>query len=350
MLPGGVFSTRYQADMAVLRTKTQWLLLAIFIALIFCVPVFANNYWLGWLTRLAIVIIAVTGLHILIGLAGQVSLGHAGFVLLGAYVPAVLGAKWGINGWLCLPISIALAGVVGVLFGLPCFRLKGLYLAISTLAASYIIRWMLLHFSSLTGGFRGISTQPLMLGGIDFRSRGALYAMTIVMLILATIIAKNIQRTSTGRAFVAIRDNELVAQVGGIAIFRYKMLAFFIACMFAGLAGWLWSYAQPRLTPDSFTSGDSMLWLGILIIGGMGSTTGVYMGTVFIKGIQLLFSDYVNPFIANFLPSTITQQVHTALSLIVVGMIIVAFMLYEPHGLYSRWQKIKAYYRMYPYS
>jgi len=350
MLPSGVFSTKYQTETAILRTRTQWLLLAAFLAFVFCVPAFASGYWIGWVTRLAIVIIAVMGLHILTGLAGQLSLGHAGFVLVGAYMPGILTKEWGINGWLCLPISILGAGIAGVIFGLPAFRLKGFHLAVSTLAASYIIRWILQHFSSVTGGFTGIGRPPLIVGGIDFSSRGVLYAVTIVMLILATIAAKNIQRRATGRAFVAIRDNELAAQVGGIAIFRYKMLAFFIACMFAGLAGWLWAYAQPRINPDSFTAGDSMLWLGILIIGGMGSTTGVFIGVIFIRGIQLVFSDYLNPFIATFLPQSLTQQVYVALSLIVVGIIIVAFMLYEPHGLYSRWQKIKAYYRRYPYS
>jgi branched-chain amino acid transport system permease protein len=350
MLPGRVFNTTYEKEIAIVRTKPQWAILAVVLVAAFAVPAFADDYWIGWLTRLAAVIVAVLGLHILVGLCGLVSIGHAAFMLVGAYIAGVLTTKFGLNGWICLPISCLGAGLVGLVFGLPCFRLKGLYLAISTLAASYIITWCLQHYSSLTGGFAGLTLEPLTLGGIDFADRGPLYILALLLLIVATFVAKNIQRTASGRAFVAIRDNELAAEVGGIAIFRYKMLAFFVACCFAGVAGWIWAYSQLRITPDALRLNDSMLWLGMLIIGGMGSTTGVFMGSVFIKGLQLLFSDYINPFIANFLPSSLTQQVHVALSLIVLGLIILAFMVLEPRGLYSRWERLKMYYRLYPFS
>ncbi len=350
MLPAGVFNTSYEREIAIVRTRVQWVLLAAVLAVAAALAFFAGDYWLGWLTRLAAVIVAVLGLHVLVGLTGLVSIGHAAFMLLGAYIAGVVSTHYGLSGWACLPISCVGTGVAGLIFGLPCFRLKGLYLAISTLAASYIITWCLGHYTSLTGGFAGLGVKPLTLGGVDFGDRGPFYLLALVLLLAATFVAKNIQRTATGRALVAIRDNELAAEVGGIPVFRYKMLAFFIACCFAGVAGWMWAYSQLRITPDALRLNDSMLWLGMLIIGGTGSTTGVFMGAVFIRGLQLFFSDYLNPFIANFLPSSLTQQVHVALSLVVLGLIILAFMVLEPRGLYSRWERLKTYYRLYPFS
>lgn len=350
MLPGGVFSASYETDMAIVRTRAQWVVLLLVVALALCVPLFASSFWLTWLTSVAIVIIAVLGLHILTGLCGQVSLGQTAFMGVGAYAAAILSTRYGVNGWVCLPASCLFAGVAGLVFGLPCFRLKGFYLAISTLAAHYIITWCFNHFWSLTGGTVGIALKPLSLGGIDFGDRAPFYILAIVVLLAATLAAKNIQRTATGRAFVAIRDNEAAAEASGIPVFRYKMLAFFIACCFAGLAGWLFAYANLRITMLNFNLGDSLWWLGMLIIGGMGTTTGVFLGVGVIKGLQMVISNYINPWVAGLLPPTATQQVYVALSLVGLGMLILVFMVFEPRGLYARWEKLKTYVRLYPYA
>ncbi len=348
MLPGGVFSTRYDSDLAILRTRMQWLLLGLGLVLLFTLPLVASSYWLTWLTKLGIVIVAVLGLHILSGLCGQISIGHAAFIGVGAYTVAILTAQVGLNSWLCLPICGLSAGLVGLVFGLPCFRLKGFYLAISTLAASYIIIWCFQHFSSVTGGYTGLPLDPLRLGPIDLRARAPFYCLTMAVMVIAAFFAKNIQRTSTGRAFVAIRDNELAAEVNGIPVFRYKMLAFFIGCVFAGVAGWLWAFSQLRVTPDQFRLYDSMLYVGMLIIGGWGSVTGVFFGAVFLRLLEVIV-DYTAPPLAEAFPG-LAQQINVSLGLILLGLVIVLFMVLEPRGLYSRWEKFKAYYRLYPYS
>jgi len=350
VLPGGIFNTKYESDLAILRTKMQWIILGLALVIVFTIPLHASPYWLAWFSRLAITVVAVLGLHILTGLCGQISIGHAAFIGVGSYAVAILTVKSGVNGWLCLPISALAAGVVGVFFGLPAFRLKGFYLAISTLAASYIIVWCFEYFEPVTGGFSGLGLDPLTLGSIDFSTRGSFYILTVVILLFATLFAKNIQRTSAGRAFVAIRDNELAAEVSGIPIFRYKMLAFFIGCMFAGVAGWLWAYSQLRVNPDQFSLMDSMWYLGMIIIGGWGSTTGVFMGATFLRLLEVLLSDYINPWLTDVLPSGWTQQIHVAMSLILFGLVIIVFMLFEPRGLYYRWEKLKIYYRFHPYS
>lgn len=352
MLPGGVFNTTYESDLAVLRTRMQWALLGLGIAVLLLLPLAASPYWLSWFTRLAITIVAVLGLHILTGLCGQFSIGHAAFLGVGAYTVAILTNQFGLSGWLCLPVSGLAAGVVGLLFGLPAFRLKGFYLAISTLAASYIIIWCFQYqqFEPVTGAFTGLGLDPLTLGPISFSSRSSIYFLAVIIMIIATFFAKNIQRTAAGRAFVAIRDNELAAEVSGIALFRYKMLAFFIGCVFAGVAGWLWAYSQLRVNPEQFRLMDSMWYVGMLIIGGWGSTTGVFLGALFLRLLEVLLSDYVNPFLVDVLPSSWSGQVHVAMTLIVFGVIIIAFMIFEPRGLYYRWEKIKTYYRLHPYS
>ena len=348
MLPGGVFSTRFESDIAILRTRMHWLLLGLGLVGVFTLPLYANVYWLSWATKLVITVVAVLGVHILTGLCGLFSIGQAAFVGVGAYTVAILTSDYGLNAWLCLPICGLSAGVVGLFFGLPCFRLRGFYLAISTLAASYIIIWCIEHFTSVTGGYIGKGVDPLTLGGIDFGSRGAFYCLAVTVMILCTVIAKNIQRTATGRAFVAIRDNELAAEVSGIPIFRYKMVAFFIGCMFAGLAGWLWAYSQLWIAPYQFTLLDSIWFVGMLIIGGWGSTAGVFMGASFLRLIEILI-DHIAPSLAGAFPS-LAREIHIALSLILYGLVILLFLMFVPNGLYSRWEKLKTYYRLYPYS
>jgi branched-chain amino acid transport system permease protein len=348
MLPGGVFSTNYGSEMAIIRTRMQWVLFAAGIALLFSTPLLASSYWLTWMTRVGITIVAVLGLHILTGLCGQVSMGQAAFMGVGAYAVAILTTKAGVNGWLCLPISALSAGLVGLVFGLPCFRLKGFYLVISTMAASFIIIWCFKHLGSVTGGFVGMSLEPLKLGPIDLSNRSSFFCLTMGIVIIATVLAKNIQRTAPGRAFVAIRDNELAAEVNGIPVFRYKMLAFFIGCVFAGVAGWLWAYSQLRINPDQFRLIDSMWYLGMLVIGGWGSTTGVFFGVISLSLLGTVISDYIAPPLADAIPS-LAEQIRVSMSLVVNGLVIIIFIMVERRGLYYRWQKLKAFYRLYPY-
>jgi len=364
VLPGGVFNTKYESDVAILRTKTQWFLLALGVIFLFLLPLFAPDYWLSQLTSLAIVIVAVLGLHVLTGLCGQISIGHRAFVGVGAYAVAILTTRYEPFGaglawvwtWLCLPISALAAGLVGLIFGLPCFKLKGFYLAISTLAASYIIVWVFKYegFSSVTGGFIGLPLDPLYIGGtseepfIDLSSRSAFYCLAVAVMILAAFLAKNLQRTSVGRAFVAIRDNELAAEVSGISIFRYKMMAFFIGCLFAGVAGWLWANSQLRVNPNQFSLLDSIWYVGMLIIGGWGSTSGVFFGATFLKLLEIGMTDYITPWLGDMLPS-IKLQVHVATN-IVQGLVIILFMMLAPRGLYYLWERLKIYYRLHPYA
>ena len=342
MLPSGLFATKYEEDMAILRTKTQWGLLATAIAFAYAVPLFLGDYWVTWITGLSVVILAVLGLHILTGLCGVFSIGQAAFVGVGAYFTTILAGRYGVPGLACLPIAALSAGLVGVFFGLPSFRLKGFYIAIASLAANFIILWIIRYFDDWTGGGNGMGIAPLTVGGFMFSSRWSIYLLAITMVLAGTLLAKNIQRMPIGRAFVAIRDNELAAEVGGISIFRYKMMAFFIGCMYAGVAGWLSAYSQFWITPDHYQINYSIWYFGMLAIGGMGSTTGVFMGVGFLKSLEILIDEVTK--------RADIAELNVALSLVGFAVVILAFLIYEPGGLYSRWQKFKAYYRLRPYS
>ena len=217
------------------------------------------------------------------------------------------------------------------------------------MAASFIIIWCFKQFGSVTGGFVGIGLEPLKLGPVDLGNRSSFFCLTMGIMIAATLLAKNIQRTAPGRAFVAIRDNELAAEVSGIPVFRYKMLAFFIGCVFAGVSGWLWAYSQLRISPDQFRLMDSMWYLGMLVIGGWGSTTGVFFGVVSLRLLEIAISDYIAPPLADAVPN-LAQQIRVSMSLVVNGLVIIIFIMVERRGLYYRWLKLKTFCRLYPYS
>jgi len=343
MLPSGIFDTKYESDMAILRTKTQWSFLVAALVLLFTIPLFTSNYWVTWLTGIAITILAVLGLHILTGLCGIFSIGQAAFVGVGAYTTALLATRHGLSGWACLPIAGLAAGAVGLFFGLPSFRLKGFYIAIATLAASFIIIWSVRSpLGDWTGAGIGMGVAPLELGGIVLKTRVNCYYLAMGLVLLGTFFAKNIQRTSTGRAFVAIRDNELAAEVSGINLFRYKMLAFFIGCFYAGVAGWLLAYSNLWVTPDQFGLSNSIWYFGMLAIGGMGSTTGVFLGVLFLRLLQVLI-DEITPLVP-------VAQFHVSMSMLLYSAVIMGFLILQPRGLHYLWEKVKVYYRLRPYS
>ncbi len=355
MLPGGVFSTKYSSELAVIRTKTQWAFLAL--AMVFfvaIVPLIADDYWLAVLARIGVTLIAVLGLHILSGLTGLISLGQGGFVLVGAYIAAVLTSHWGWSGWAVLPICAIGSGVAGIIFGLPSIRLKMFYLALATLAAHNIIYWCFTYekFRDVMGPSSGLTLadHPLTLGSIDFTSDLNLYILSVVLVIIATFLAVNIQRSNTGRKFVAIRDNELAAEVSGISLFKHKLLAFFIACAFAGVAGWLWAYCQLHVSPRDFTIDDGIMFMGMVIIGGWGSTAGVFFGVAFLEFLGIVSSDHLSPWLEGFVSDRWSSQLRSVLGPVLGGVGIILFMKYVPKGLSGVWERFKLFYRLHPYS
>jgi branched-chain amino acid transport system permease protein len=238
-----------------------------------------------------------------------------------------------------------MSGIVGIIFGLPSLKVKGFYLIMSTVAAYFIIIWFVLQLVSLTGGADGMSVPRPEIGGFVFKSKASYFYLVMILACLATFVAKNIVRTRVGRAFIAIRDNELAAEVMGVNLWSYKLLAFFIGCVFAGVAGALTVHYVAFAAVDQFPFMNSVWYLGMLIVGGMGSTTGVIFGVVALKMLDELVT-IVGPMLA----VAVAPQAAASLGLILRGLVIIIFLIFEPRGLAHRWEMVKAYYRLWPFS
>ena len=343
-LPSGIFAQSYGQDMAVVRTKTHWLFLAALMVFIFTIPQWASNSFLTVATVIGITIISVHGLNILTGACGLVSLGHSGFMMVGGYALAILCNKGGLPFWAALPIAGLLAGLVGVIFGLPSLRIKGFYLIMATVAAYFIIHWLVLQFRDLTGGTEGLSVPAPDLFGLSLKDKGRYFYFVMLLAIAATIVAKNIIRTRAGRAFVAVRDNDLAAEVMGINLFSYKLQAFFIGCVFAGIAGGLSAQYYSYCNVEQFPFFDSVWLMGMLIIGGMGSVSGAIYGAIAIRLLQQLATK-IGPSLADL----VNPQAAVGLSLILPSIVIILFLIFAPRGISHIWERLRNYYQAWPY-
>ena len=346
-LPCGTRNATYAEDMAILRTKTHWALLIVLLALLFTAPLYLGNYRLGVANLIGITLIAAIGLNILVGYCGQLSIGHAGFIAVGAFTAAVLTNRLELPflvGLICAGLN---AGLIGLIFGLPSVRVKGFYLAITTIAAQFIILWVINHWS-VTGGFTGITVPYASIGGFVFKSEASQFYLIITIAILCTFFAKNLARTKVGRAFIAIRDNDLAAEVMGINLLYYKLLAFFIGCFLAGIAGALLAHWVGFMNAEQFSLPESILYIGMIIIGGLGSTLGPILGVVFIRLLQQILTVEVVP----FLESTVALPAGfaTGVTPMLFGLVIILFLVLEPRGLAHRWTLFKSAYRLWPFS
>jgi branched-chain amino acid transport system permease protein len=347
-LPSGTFNQSYAEDMAIVRTKANLVLLLLFLVFLFSAPLYFSDRLLTIMTIVGISIISVHGLNILTGYCGQLSIGHVAFMAVGGYTSAVLTAKLGWSFWAALPCAALMAGAIGLLFGLPSLRVKGFYLIMATIAAHFIIIWVIIQLRSLTGGADGMSVPRIAIGDFVFKSKSSYFYLVMIIACLSTFLAINIVRSRAGRAFIAIRDNEIAAEVMGVNLWAYKLLAFFIGCVFAGVAGSLLVHYIAFASVDQFPFMNSIWYLGMLIVGGMGTTTGVIFGTVFLKLLDELVT-IAGPALAAIFPA-IAAQAAASLSLIMRGVVIILFLIFEPRGLHHWWERIKAYYRLWPFS
>lgn len=320
-------------------------MLLVFLVFLLACPLLFSDRMLTIMTMIGIAIISVHGLNILTGYCGQISIGHVGFMAVGAYTSAILTAKLGWSFWPALPCAALAAGIAGLIFGLPSLKIKGFYLIMATIAAHFIIIWFIIQLYSLTGGPDGLAVPKPRIGGFVLRSKASYFYLVMVMACLATVFAVNIGRTRAGRAFVAVRDNDLAAEVMGISLWTYKLQAFFIGCLYAGVAGVLLVHYYAFASVDQFPFMDSVWYLGMLIVGGMGSTTGAILGAISLKLLDELVT-IVGPILA----TAVAAQAAASLALITRGLIIILFLIFEPRGLAHRWGMIRAYFRLWPFS
>ncbi len=347
--PAGIFDVRYEQDMAIVRSGPQRGVLIGFLIFLAVMPLFAGSYFLSFMILIGIALIAVLGLNILTGYAGQISIGHQAFVAVGAYTTAVLMDSFNWSFWATLPLAGVTAAAVGVLFGLPSFRLKMLYLAMSTLAAQFIIIAFFNHaFPDYFHAVSGIRVNRPELAGIDFRNNEAFYYVVIVPVVLMTFFAKNLVRSRLGRAFVAIRDNDLASEVIGINVPRYKLYAFAIGCFYAGISGALWATYYRNVNPMHFHLDVSIWYLGCLIVGGTGSTVGSVFGVVFLRSIKELVV-IVSPILGTMVSPMNAPKIGPAFGVISWALVVILFLIFEPRGLAHTWEVLKFRFRHWPF-
>jgi branched-chain amino acid transport system permease protein len=345
----GQFRTTYAEDQRIFPIhQDRYAIAAILVAAFLVVPLVASDYWFtAILIPFLILSLAALGLNILTGYAGQLSLGTAAFMAIGAF--ATFNLMLRVPG---MPILVAfllaglIAALVGILFGLPSLRIKGFYLAVATLAAQFFIEWVLIKFGwfSNYNSSGVITAQPIVILGHEFNTPRSRYLLTLCIVGLLALAAKNMTRSETGRVWMAVRDMDIAAEVIGIPIFKAKLVAFAVSSFYCGVAGALWAYAYlGSVEPAAFTLERSFQILFMIIIGGMGTVLGAFLGAGFI----VLLPIFLN-LAAQSIPG-MSRDLLSNLELIIFGAMIIFFLAVEPHGLARLWQIGKEKLRLWPF-
>jgi branched-chain amino acid transport system permease protein len=343
----GGFRISYRSDERIFDTVVPIVGIVLLLGVLLLVPSYATTYWLDVLNRIGIAIIGALGLNILVGYTGQISIGHAAFLAVGAYATAILEIHAGLPFYLAIPAAALITSGFGLIFGIPSLRLKGLYLAIATLAAHFITSYGIIHWESVTKGVLGLMVPTASIFGIPLDSDARIFYLVIALVIPATFFAKNLFRTRVGRAFIAIRDRDVAAGVMGVSLYRYKLLAFVISSAYAGVAGGLMAHHSRILFPDAFTLLVAIDYLAMIIIGGLGSILGCIFGAIF---MTLL------PEVLKLSATSLTGVYPNAFGLIastrdiVFGLAVILFLMYEPQGLARIWLRIRSYWKLWPYA
>jgi len=336
-----LFKTNYHQDVRLFKHGGQVFWYAALAVLLLAMPWLMPEYYVSQLVFIWIYAIVSLGLMILVGFTGQVSIGHAAFLAMGAYTEGYLQQL----GWpfaVSLAFSALVAGITGIIVGLPALRVKGMYLAIATLAFGFIVEEGLARADSVTGGNAGKMLGPLEVFGLPIDSDQRFYYLVLFILVLVVLGVMNLLRSPTGRAFVAIRDSEISAQSMGIHLARYKTLSFGISAALAGVAGALYAHKMQFISPDQFNILQSIDLLLMIVIGGVGSVHGAFLGAIFLITLPELIT-----IVKDYLPNAIGQA--PGLKAVVYGVVLVAFVLFEPMGLYGRWLKVRTWLQLFPF-
>ncbi len=327
-------------------SPTVWGWTLALLALLLAIPFLVGNYSLTLIVSAFIAIIGAVALNILTGQTGLISLGQAGFLAVGAYANAILLSDYHWSVWFSLPASGLVAAAISILVGVPSLRLKGLYLAITTLAFSFIITHIIMYAERLTHGPNGVFVTGARMFGLDVQKGLPLYYLALFLTLATIFAALNLGRTRIGRAWMAIRDHDIAARVMGVDLVRYKLLAFAISSFFVGIAGALMSLQIRFVNVDVFALILSIEALAIIILGGLGSVAGAILGAVFLsflpEALRLFFSLVADPN-----SSFYTNYVYEIRG-IAYGVVIVLFLRFKPEGLIGIWRDARKYWSNWP--
>lgn len=343
----GDFKETYIEDEEIFQSLFVKFWLGLFFIFLFVFPFIANAYMLYVANMIGFAIIGAVGLNLLTGFTGQISLGHAAFVGVGAYTSAILVTRLGFSFWLSIPFAGLVAAFAGMIIGIPSLRVKGLYLCIATLAAQFIFEFVFIHWESMTKGITGINIPSPSIGSLEFITEKEFYWITLFFVVLGIGYARNLVRSRMGRAFVAIRDRDLSAEIIGINLFRYKLSAFAISSFYAGVAGALWVTFLKVVTPDHFPFILSIHYLAMVIVGGLGSILGSIFGAIFMTLLPEILN-YLSEIVKMHAPGY--EEIFVPMKEVIFGLLIVLFLVFEPRGLAEIWNRAKNFFRLWPFS
>ena len=348
----GVFKTSYAADMALYPLPiARGAVIALLVLFIVIVPLVFGEYYVSIINLVLISIVGALGLNVLVGYTGQISIGHGAFMSVGAYTAANLAVRAGLPFWITLPAGGVMAALIGAVVGIPSLRIKGLYLAIATLAGQLIIEWIINHVPWISGGTQASIQVPRpSLFGYEMKTQRELYFFLLFFALIAIVAALNLVRSRIGRAFVAIRDQDIAAEIIGIDIFRYKLIAFAISSFYAGVCGVLYTYYFGIANYEQFQLGVSIDYLAMIIIGGLGSVLGSILGAAFVTLLPLVIRTVMESVSGIFFAASEMATVVSSMRLVIFGALIIVFLVLEPEGLNRLWRNIRNYFRVWPFS
>ncbi|MES2840105.1 MAG: branched-chain amino acid ABC transporter permease [Pseudomonadota bacterium] len=347
MDPSGIFFTSHAGDRSLVRTRAQWACLLALLLVLATLPWWASERWVSIGYATFITAVAVIGLQICTGYAGQINLGQSAFMGVGAYGAALaMAAGW--NAVAALLIGGAGAALFGVMFGLTAARIKGFYLALTTIAAQALFHFLVLNLpSSWLGGAGGLHVESVSVFGLSLNNDRAIYWFSLLVLVVMTIGAFGIVRSRHGRSFEAVRDDDVAAGMMGIPVAATKARAFLVSAFYAGVAGGLWVVALRHVSVEQFTLFNAIWMIAMMIVGGLGSIVGALIGTVMIQlareGVTSLGPSFIQ-----WVPAVGQDFVFAAMN-VLLGTVIILFLLFEPKGVMHRIEISKKTYRLWPF-
>jgi len=341
----GYFKTSYAADLSIIETRRRWVCLILFLGLLIAFPFIASAFLVDLASQVFLALIGALALMLLTGYAGLISLGHAGLIAAGAFTTAILFKEMNAPIMVTLPASGIVGAILGVIFGLPSLRLKGVYLALSTLALHFIVTYLGSEYESKRGYATGVVIDPPSFGPLRIEDPRTWYFLLLIAAVLVLILAIHLVRSRTGRAWMAIRARDVVAEAFGINVAFYKVLAFVVSSALTSIAGCLFAYYLGFVSVEAFSLLMTIEYVAMIIIGGMGSILGAIFGTVFVVLLPYAIDDAADSF-------TVPERMSTylfAVKYASFGLIMIIFLVLEPRGLVGIWKRIQNYFLLWPF-
>ncbi len=341
----GYFRTDYAQDLALVQTRLERVALAGFAIALAAFPFLANAFYLDLACQIFLAAVGALSLMLLTGYAGQISLGHAGLIAAGAFTVGILFREFAAPFWLTLPTAAVVGAILGVIFGLPSLRLRGLYLVISTLALYFVVAYLGGEYETRRGFSTGIMVDPPRIGAVALTDPRAWYFVLLAAAAATLFFCANLLRSRTGRAWRAVRAHETVAAALGIGVARSKLLAFVISSAMASVAGALFAYYRGFVSVEAFSLFLSIQYVAMIIIGGMGSLLGALLGAAFVT----LFPYLIETLLMRLPHAESYAGMLFAVNYAAFGLVMILFLVFEPLGLVGIWRRLQNYFLLWPF-